>query len=93
MAMNDDQTRRLSAILAADVAGYTRLMADGEVATVKTLTDYRSVFAEHAAAHNGRIVDTAGDSVLVAFESVNSKKIPLILYIYHLTLSLLFQDS
>lgn len=74
---NDDKnsaqqghTRKLTAILAADVAGYSRLMADDEGATVNTLTAYREVFQEHVQSHKGRIVDTAGDSVLATFESV-----------------------
>ena len=66
----DEGLRKLAAILAADVAGYSRLMADDERATVRTLTQYREVFAEHVAAHRGRIVDTAGDSVLATFDSV-----------------------
>ena len=61
--------RKLAAILAADVAGYSRLMGDDEAATVRTLTEYRQVFAEHSARHGGRIVDTAGDSVLAVFDS------------------------
>jgi len=66
----DEGKRKIAAILAADVAGYSRLMADDDRATVRTLTDYREVFAEHIATHHGRIVDTAGDSVLATFESV-----------------------
>ncbi len=66
----DEGKRKVAAILAADVAGYSRLMADDERATVRTLTEYREVFAEHIAAHEGRVVDTAGDSVLAVFESV-----------------------
>ena len=66
----DEGKRRVAAILAADVAGYSRLMADDERATVRTLTDYREVFAERIAAHEGRVVDTAGDSVLAVFDSV-----------------------
>jgi adenylate cyclase len=62
--------RKLVTILAADVAGYSRLMADDEVGTMRTLTDYREVFSEHVAGHKGRIVDTTGDSVLAVFESV-----------------------
>ena len=61
--------RKLAAILAADVAGYSRLMGDDEAATVRTLTEYRQVFTEHSARHGGRVVDTAGDSVLAVFES------------------------
>ena len=61
--------RKLAAILAADVAGYSRLMGDDEAATVHTLTEYRQVFTEHSARHGGRVVDTAGDSVLAVFDS------------------------
>jgi len=63
------QTRKLAAILAADVAGYSRLMGDDEKATVQTLFEYRQVFSEHIRRHQGRLVDTAGDSVLSTFES------------------------
>jgi adenylate cyclase len=66
----DEGKRKIAAILAADVAGYSRLMADDDRATVRTLTEYREVFAAHIATHHGRIVDTAGDSVLATFESV-----------------------
>ena len=61
--------QRLAAILAADVAGYSRLMEADERATVATLDIYRGVFQEHVTAHGGRIVDTAGDSVLAVFLS------------------------
>jgi len=59
----------LAAILAADVAGYSRLMEADERATVATLDAYRAVFQERVAGHGGRIVDTAGDSVLAVFLS------------------------
>lgn len=62
--------RRLVAILAADVAGYSRLMSVDERATVNTLNAYRQVFKQQIAEHDGRVVDTAGDSVLAVFESV-----------------------
>ncbi len=62
--------QRLVAILAADVAGYSRLMEANERATVNALDASRAVFRDHAAAHGGRIVDTAGDSVLATFDSV-----------------------
>ena len=61
--------RKLAAILAADVAGYSRLMGDDEKATVQTLTEYRGVFKEHIDRHRGVLVDTAGDSVLATFDS------------------------
>jgi len=61
--------RKLATILAADAAGYSRLMGDDEKATVHTLTEYRQVFADYISRHEGRVVDTAGDSVLAIFES------------------------
>ena len=68
--MAEDQgTRRLAAILAADVVGYTRLMRDDEQATIAALEACRAVFAETIAAHGGRVVDMAGDSVLAVFET------------------------
>ena len=59
--------QRLAAILAADVAGYTRLMADDEAATLAALDAARSVFRDNVNAEGGRVVDTAGDSVLAVF--------------------------
>ena len=64
----DEGQRKLAAILAADVVGYLRLMADDERATVRRLTECRDIFTEHVEAHWGRVVDTAGDSVLATFE-------------------------
>jgi adenylate cyclase len=61
--------QKLAAILAADVAGYSALMGDDERATVAMLDDCRAVFRTHVAAENGRVVDTAGDSVLAVFPS------------------------
>ena len=60
--------QRLAAILAADVAGYSRLMGDDERATVDALDACRDIFREHVDGHGGRVVDTAGDSVLAVFE-------------------------
>ncbi len=62
--------RRLAAILSADVAGYSRLMADDEAATLRALNACRGVFRARIAARDGRVVDTAGDSVLAVFDSV-----------------------
>ena len=62
--------RKLVAILAADVAGYSRLMGDDERATMDMLNLCRDVFRRHIAGHEGRVVDTAGDSVLAVFGSV-----------------------
>jgi len=61
--------RRLAAILSADVAGYSRLMAEDEAATVRTLTDYREVIAALIRQHRGRVVDSPGDNLLAEFPS------------------------
>jgi adenylate cyclase len=63
-------TRRLAAILAADVAGYSRLMAAEEVGTLAALKACRrEVIDPQIATHNGRIVKTTGDGMLVEFAS------------------------
>jgi adenylate cyclase len=61
--------RRLAAIFAADVEGYSRLMGADEVATLDTLTARREILDGLIAAHGGRIANTAGDSVLAEFGS------------------------
>lgn len=62
-------TRRLAAILAADVAGYSRLMAADEEATLLTLDTYRRTISDLVCEHAGRIFGTAGDSVMADFSS------------------------
>src|SRR3974390_2743701 len=62
--------RRLAAILAADVAGYSRLMGADEVGTVRTLREHRKVTDALVAKHGGRLVKTTGDGVLLEFPSV-----------------------
>src|SRR6201987_5422483 len=62
--------RRLAAIVAADVAGYTRLMGLDEVGTARTLREHRAVTDALVAKHGGRIVKTTGDGVLLEFPSV-----------------------
>ena len=61
--------RKLAAILCADAAGYSRLMADDEAATLRTLNDARALFRKRIEAHGGRLIDTAGDSILAEFPS------------------------
>ena len=61
--------RRLAAILAADVEGYSRLMGADEVGTLRDLTQRRAILDGLIAAHRGRIANTAGDSVLAEFGS------------------------
>jgi predicted ATPase/class 3 adenylate cyclase/DNA-binding winged helix-turn-helix (wHTH) protein len=63
---------RLIAILAADAAGYSRLMAVDDRLTVELLDAARAVFREACDAQQGRVVDMAGDSVLLAFASAAS---------------------
>jgi adenylate cyclase len=62
--------RRLVAILAADVEGYSRLMHGDEEARMATLSARRSVVDDLIARHRGRIANTAGDIVLAEFASV-----------------------
>jgi TolB-like protein/class 3 adenylate cyclase/Tfp pilus assembly protein PilF len=62
--------RRLAAVLAADVAGYSRLMGADEVGTLEALKTHRREVVDPAIAdHNGRIVKTTGDGMLVEFSS------------------------
>jgi adenylate cyclase len=59
--------RRLAAILSADAVGYSRLMAEDEAATIRTLTDYRAEIALLVEQHRGRVVDSPGDNILTEF--------------------------
>jgi adenylate cyclase len=61
--------RKLTAILSADVVGYSRLMGDDEESTIRTLTDYRSAMTSLIQEHRGRVVDAPGDNVLAEFSS------------------------
>ncbi|MBI3800705.1 MAG: tetratricopeptide repeat protein [Deltaproteobacteria bacterium] len=65
-----DIERKLAAIMSADVKGYSRLMGEDEVATIRTLTTYREVMATLIRQHRGRVVDSPGDNLLVEFASV-----------------------
>src|SRR5215472_10023613 len=62
--------RRLAAILAADIAAYSRLMGADEVGTVRALREHRSAADPLIAEHGGRVVKTTGDGVLIEFGSV-----------------------
>jgi TolB-like protein/class 3 adenylate cyclase len=64
-----DVERRLVAIFAADVEGYSRLMGSDEVGTLRNLTVRRKILDALISAHRGRIANTAGDSVLAEFAS------------------------
>ena len=64
-------TRRLAAILAADVAGYSRLIGDDEEGTLNRLRSVRAdIIDPKINKHRGRIVKTTGDGLLVEFSSV-----------------------
>jgi adenylate cyclase len=62
--------RKLTAILSADVAGYSRLMQDDETATVSTLEAYKQIFSDLIRQHRGRVVDSPGDNLMAEFASV-----------------------
>jgi adenylate cyclase len=62
--------RRLSAILAADIAGYSRLMGVDEARTVRDLKGHQAVVLPMVGDFGGRIIDTAGDGILAEFASV-----------------------
>ena len=62
--------RKLTAILSADVEGYSRLMGEDEYATVSTLTAYRELMTALIKKHQGRVVDSPGDNLLAEFNSV-----------------------
>jgi adenylate cyclase len=69
--MNQDRVKRkLSAILSADVVGYSRLMGEDEVSTVRTLEAYRKVMSDLIEQFRGRVVDSPGDNLLSEFSSV-----------------------
>ena len=59
--------RKLTAILSADVKGYSKLMGDDDESTVNTITAYREIIADLIKNHQGRVVDTPGDNILAEF--------------------------
>src|SRR5262245_64901262 len=65
--------RRLAAILAADVVGYSRLMAEDEEGTLSTFVTYRTALTNLVAEHGGRIFRAAGDSMMAEFPSPDRK--------------------
>src|SRR5262249_8670882 len=67
---NPNVSRKLAAILAADIAGYSALMCADEDATVRDLKAHQAVILPMIAEHGGRIIDTAGDGILAEFGSV-----------------------
>src|SRR5512136_129368 len=62
--------RKLTAILNADVKGYSRLMGEDEVTTLKTLSGYFQIMTTLIQKHQGKVLNIAGDNLLADFESV-----------------------
>src|SRR5262245_39965618 len=62
--------RKLTAILSADVKGYSRLMGEDEEATIRTLNAYRAVMTTCIQQQRGRVVDSPGDNLLAEFASI-----------------------
>ncbi len=62
--------RKLTAILSADVKGYSRLMGEDEKGTVRTLNTYKEIMTGLVQSHHGRVVDAPGDNILAEFASV-----------------------
>src|SRR5499426_425010 len=62
--------RKLTAILSADVKGYSRLMGEDDAATVRTLAAHRTLMTSLIQHHRGRVVDSPGDNLLAEFASV-----------------------
>ena len=70
MGEEPSMKRRLAAILAADIAGYSRLMGEDEDATVRDLKGHQAATLPLIERHGGRVIDTAGDGILAEFPSV-----------------------
>jgi adenylate cyclase len=70
MMADEGFKRKLTAILSADVEGYSRLMGHDEEATIRTLKTYRSAIKNLVQQYRGRVVDMPGDNILAEFSSV-----------------------
>ena len=69
MPEEQEVTRKLKAILSADVKGYSLLMADDEAFTIRKLEEYRTRMSNLIEANKGRVVDAVGDNLLAEFSS------------------------
>jgi adenylate cyclase len=67
--IEQELTRKQSALICADVNGFSRLMSRNDVEAVRTINRHRQVMAWQVEQHHGRVVDMAGDSILAAFVS------------------------
>ena len=72
--------RKLTAILSADVQGYSRLMDDDEEATIRTITSYRTAMSDLIQQYRGRVVDSIGDNLMAEFTSVVDASTALLKY-------------
>ena len=70
MSNDNKVTRKLRAILSADVKGYSLLMAEDEIHTIQTLKAYRQIVSVIIRKHSGRVVDNPGDNLLAEFTSI-----------------------
>ncbi len=66
----DEVQRKLTTIFSTDVQGYSRLMSEDEVGTIRTLTACRTIISTHIEKNGGRVVDSPGDNLLAEFGSV-----------------------
>jgi adenylate cyclase len=62
--------RKLTAILSADVAGYSRLVGEDDIATVQLLGNCREMITRCTVRYRGRVIDSAGDNLLSEFKKV-----------------------
>ena len=62
--------RKLTAILSADVEGYSRLMGEDEIRTIRTLKNHKHIISKMIQQYRGRVVDAPGDNLLAEFASV-----------------------
>jgi len=69
MPKEQKMTRKLRAILSADVKGYSILIADDETFTIKTIKEYRNIISNCIEQYAGRVVDSPGDNILAEFAS------------------------
>ncbi len=61
--------RKIAAIMASDIAGYSKLVAEDEEETLRRLESYRGVFQDFVTRFSGRIFNTAGDAILAEYPS------------------------
>ena len=70
--------RKLAAILSADVKGYSRLLGEDELGTIRTLNAHKELMSRLIHQHQGRVVDAPGDNLLAEFGSVVDLRVCLI---------------